>query len=112
MRFPWANLLVAVYAATSTTQGDAQQVGEIGIQGIATTSNPATGIAGVYGAIRTSGRTRASAFFGGGVSDRQFSWRGEVLGYFLLSPDRQRGWGPYLAGGLAAVGGSVDQGYI
>jgi hypothetical protein len=112
MRCRWASLLVAVCAITSTTRGGAQQVREIGIQGIATASEPATGIAGLYGAVRTSGRTRVSAFLGGGASESRFSWRGEALGYFVLSPDRKRGWGPYLAGGVAAVGGTVERGYI
>ena len=103
---------MAVWTATSPTPGGAQQVREIGIQGIVTTSDPLAGVAGPYVAVRTSGRTRVSAFLGGGASDGRFSWRGEGLGYFLLNPDRRGGWGPYVAGGIAAVGGPVQQGYI
>jgi hypothetical protein len=112
MRFLWAEMLVAAGAAISATPGHAQQISEIGIQGIATSSDPALGVGGLYGALRTSGRTRFSAFLGGGVSDGNFAWRGEALGYFLLSPDRRQGWGPYIAGGIAVLGGPVDRGYI
>jgi hypothetical protein len=112
MRCPWVKPLVVVWAVAGTTQGRAQQVREVGIQGVATASDPAAGVAGAYAAIRTSGRTRLSGYIGGGASGGKFAWRTEALGYFLLSPDRRRGWGPYLAGGLAAAGGSVDRGYI
>jgi hypothetical protein len=112
MRFLWAEMFIAAGAAMSATPAHAQQISEIGIQGIATSSDPALGVVGPYGALRTSGRTRLSAFLGGGASDGDFAWRGEALGYFLLSPDRRQGWGPYLAGGIAAVGGPVERGYI
>jgi hypothetical protein len=113
MRFLWAKLLVAAAGATlSATPGEAQQFGEIGIQGVVTSSEPVLGVGGAYGAIRTSGRVRISAFLGGGASDGDFAWRAEALGHFLLSPGRRRGWGPYLAGGIAAVGGPVSRGYI
>jgi hypothetical protein len=112
MHFPWAELLVAACAALSATPGHTQQIGEIGIQGMVTSSDPALVVVGPYGALRTSGRTRISASVGGGVSDGAFAWRAEALGHFLLSPDRRRGWGAYVAGGLAAVGGPVDRGYI
>ena len=113
MHFPWAELLVAAGAAVSaTTPGTTQQIGEIGIQGMVTSSEPAVVVVGPYGALRTSGRTRLSVSVGGGASDGDFAWRAEALGHFLLSPDRRRGWGAYVAGGLAAVGGPVDRGYI
>jgi hypothetical protein len=112
MHFPWAELFVAAGAAMSATPGNTQQVGEIGIQGIVTSSDPVLVVVGPYGALRTSGRTRISASVGGGVSDGDFAWRAEALGHFLLSPDRRRGWGAYVAAGLAAVGGPVDRGYI
>jgi hypothetical protein len=112
MHFPWAELLVAACAAMSATPGNTQQVGEIGIQGIVTSSGPALVVVGPYGALRASGRTRISASVGGGASDGAFAWRAEALGHFLLSPDRRRGSGAYVAGGLAAVGGPVNRGYI
>jgi hypothetical protein len=112
MHSPWAELLVAACAAMSATPGNTQQIGEIGIQGIATSSEPALVVVGPYSGLRISGRTRISASVGGGASDGDFAWRAEALGHFLLSPDRRRGWGAYLAGGLAAVGGPVNRGYI
>jgi hypothetical protein len=112
MRFPWVELLVAAGAAANATSGDAQQISEIGVQGMVTTSEPVLGVVGPYGALRTSGRTRISASVGGGASDGDFAWRAEVLGHFLLNPQRRRGWGPYAAAGLAAVGGPVSRGYI
>jgi hypothetical protein len=112
MHFPWAELLVAAAAAVSATPGNTQQIGEAGIQGIVTASDPALAVVGAYGALRTTGRTRISAFVGGGASDGEFAWRAEALGHFLLSPDRRLGWGAYAAGGLAAVGGPVSRGYI
>ena len=112
MRFPWAELWVATSAAVSATPGQAQRIHEVGIQGLATSSDPALGVAGPYAALRTSGRTRLSVAVGGGISDGAFAWRAEALGHFLLSPDRRSGWGAYGAGGLAAVGGPVHREYI
>ena len=90
----------------------AQQVTEFGVMGIATASDPALVVAGGYGAIRTSRRTRISAGLGAGVSDGRATWRGELLAHFLLNPTRRWGVGVYGAGGVAAVGGPVDQGYL
>lgn len=85
---------------------------EIGIQAIATAADPAIVVAGAYGALRTSARTRVSAAAGAGISDGDFAARGEVLGHFLLSPGQPRGAGFYLAGGVAAVEGPVSRGYL
>lgn len=112
MRFRWAELLVVASAVMTAAPGDAQQISEIGVQGLVTSSEPVLGVVGPYGAFRTSGRTRISAFLGGGASDGDFAWRAEALGHFLLSPDRRRGWGAYLAGGVAAIGGTINRGYI
>ena len=113
MRFRWRELLVPVAALTgAAVPGVAQQVREIGVQAIATTSNPALGVAGVYAALRTSRRTRLSASVGAGVSDGDLAWRGELLGHFLLSPEERRAAGLYFAGGVAAVEGPVSRGYL
>jgi hypothetical protein len=85
---------------------------ELGVLGIATAADPAVGVAGVYGAIRTSFRTRVSAALAAGVSDGDPAWRGELLAHFLLNPTRLRGAGVYGAGGIAVAGGPVDQGYV
>ena len=108
-------VLAALLAAALMLGGvpvAAQQVTEFGIMGVATASDPALAVAGGYGAIRTSRRTRVSAGLGAGVSDGRAAWRGELLAHFLLNPTRHRGVGVYGAGGIAAVGGPVDQGYL
>jgi len=90
----------------------AQHAKELGLQAIGTASDPALGVAGVYGAIRTSVQTRISASAGLGISRSDAAWRGELLIHLLMSPTRRRGVGVYAAGGVAAVGGPVEQGYI
>jgi hypothetical protein len=90
----------------------AQQSKELGVQVVATASDPALVVAGVYAGIRTSARTRLSAAAGAGVSSGDPAVRGELLGHFLLSPHQRTGPGFYFAGGLAAVGGAVDRGYL
>jgi hypothetical protein len=89
-----------------------QQGRELGIQAVATTSDPPLAVAGLYGGIRTSTRTRISATAGAGFSSEDLAFRAEILGHFLLSPSRQRGVGFYLAGGVAAVAGPIDRGYL
>jgi hypothetical protein len=106
-----AALLVAALGSGGAPVA-AQQVTEFGVMGIATASDPTLVVAGGYGAIRTSGRTRISAGLGAGASEGRAAWRGELLAHFLLNPTRQWGVGVYGAGGLAAVGGPVDQGYL
>jgi hypothetical protein len=105
-------MIATAWAVGGAAQGVAQQVREIGIEAVAASSDPAIFVAGPYGALRPSGRTRISAAFGAGVSDGAFAWRGELLGHFLLSPVLRRGWGAYFGGGLAAVGGPVSRGYL
>jgi hypothetical protein len=112
MRFPWAELLAGAGALWGPGAAASQQVRELGVQAVATSSDPALAVAGGYAGLRTSGRTRFSVAGGVGVSDRELAWRAEALGHFLLNPDRRRGWGGYLAGGLAAVGGPVSRGYL
>jgi hypothetical protein len=90
----------------------AQQVREVGLQATTTASDPALLIGGVYAALRTSLRTRVSVAAGAGSSGGDAAWRGELLAHFLLNPDRQRGAALYGAGGLAVVGGPVDEGYL
>jgi hypothetical protein len=104
--------LSAVAALAAATPAGAQQVKELGIQITGTLSDPALAAGGVYGAWRPSSRARISAALGLGRSDGETAWRGELLGHFLLAPDRKRSPGAYLAGGLAVVGGPVDQGYL
>jgi hypothetical protein len=115
-RWPAAGHVLAALLVAALGLGGApvaaQQVTELGVMGIATASDPTLLVAGGYAAIHTSGRTRISAGLGAGASDGRAAWRGELLAHFLLNPTRQWGVGVYGAGGLAAVGGPVDQGYL
>ena len=90
----------------------AQQAREIGVQAIVTGSNPVLGVGALYGALRTSNRTRLSVTGGVGTSAGEAAFRAELLGHFLLSPNKRKGTGPYFAAGVAAVGGPVDRGYL
>lgn len=112
MRSPWPELLALAGTLVWVRPAAAQRGSEFGLQVIATASDPALAVAGVFGALRTSARTRVSAGLGGGVSDGEFAARGELLGHFLLSPGQPKGAGFYLAGGVAAVEGPVSRGYL
>jgi hypothetical protein len=107
-----SELLLLAGALTWAAPLAAQQGREIAIQAIGTTSDPALAVAALQGAVRTSTRTRFSAAVGAGTSSGELAVRGEILGHFLLSPNKQRGVGFYFAGGVAAVGGPVDRGYL
>jgi hypothetical protein len=107
----WRSVLAAMVVVTAPPLA-AQQGKELGLQAIGTASDPALGVAGVYGAIRTSSRTRVSASAGAGVSRSDAAWRGELLVHLLVNPTARRGLGVYAAGGAAAVGGPVERGYI
>ena len=108
----FSELLLLAGALTWAAPLAAQQGREIGIQAIGTTSDPALAVAAIHGGLRTSTRTRFSAAVGAGSSSGELAFRGEVLGHFLLSPNQRRGVGFYFAGGVAAVGGPVDRGYL
>ncbi|MBA3443579.1 MAG: hypothetical protein H0T58_01815 [Gemmatimonadales bacterium] len=105
-------LLLLAGALTLSAPLNAQQGREMGIQAIGTAADPSLVVAAVYGGIRSSTRTRLSASAGAGVSSGEPAFRGEILGHFLLSPSKTDGPGFYFAGGVAAVGGGVDQGYV
>ncbi len=107
---PLAGAMLA--AAIAAGPAVAQQVRELGVAAIVTASDPALAVGGVYGALRTSLRTRISAAAGVGASGGETAWRAELLGHFLLSPTRRSGAGVYGAGGVALVGGPVKQGYL
>jgi hypothetical protein len=103
---------LAVAALMAAPPLAAQQVRELGVQLTATASDPALVAAGLYGALRTSLRTRLSAAAAAGVSDDAAAWRGELLAHFLLSPAKRMGWGAYASGGVAMVAGAVERGYV
>lgn len=103
---------MAAGALTWIAPAAAQQGREGGIQATVTASDPALAVAALYGALRTTARTRLSAALGAGVSDGDLAARGELLGHFLLSPSQTRGAGFYFAGGLAAVAGPDAGAYL
>jgi hypothetical protein len=112
MTLPWAELLLAG-GLIGVAPLAAQQGKELGVQVVSTASDPALAVAGLYGGLRTSSRTRLSVAAGGGASsDGDPAFRAEALAHFLLSPGKREGWGFYFAGGLAAVEGPVDRGYL
>lgn len=111
MPLPWPELLLAG-TLTGVTPLTAQVNKELGVQVVAAGSDPVLAVAGVYGGLRTSARTRLSAAAGAGVSSGDLALRGEALGHFLLSPNQREGPGFYFAGGLAVVDGPVDRGYL
>jgi len=110
----WADvaLLCLVGLVPARRTAAAQTAAELGAVAMATASDPALVAVGAYGGLRTSLRTRVSAAALVGVSDEEAAWRGELLAHFLLNPTRLRGAGVYGAGGIALVGGPVDQSYI
>jgi hypothetical protein len=99
-------------ALTWADIGAAQQARELGAQTIGTFSDPGLLVAGGYGALRTTGRSRVSLSLALGASDGELAVRGELLGHFLLSPEEHRTPGFYLAGGVAGVEGAVSRGYL
>jgi len=107
----WCSLALAAAAAIPVSLS-AQQVRELGVQALLTTSDPALVSGGLYGAIRVAARARIAATLGAGVSDGRAAGRGELLAHFLLSPGATGQPGIYLGGGIAGVVGPVDQGYV
>ncbi|MBA3259088.1 MAG: hypothetical protein H0T68_06450 [Gemmatimonadales bacterium] len=85
---------------------------EVGLQAVGTASDPPLAVGGGYAALRVSRRFRLSLAAGVGGSDDRIAGRGELLAHFLLAPRARRGVGGYVAAGIAAVGGPVDQGYL
>ncbi|MEO8090428.1 MAG: hypothetical protein ABI703_09040 [Gemmatimonadales bacterium] len=111
MPLAWPELLLAGSVMGAAPLA-AQQGKELGVQAVVTASDPAVAVAGIYGGLRTSSRTRLSVAAGVGTSSGEAAFRGELLGHFLLSPNKKDGPGFYFAGGVAAVEGPVDQGYL
>ena len=107
----WASLAAAALVAAPASAA-AQQVKELGVQVIGTASDPGFLGAGVYGAWRPSRRSRISLGAAVGGADGQTAWRGELLAHFLLTPRAPAGVGVYGAGGVAAVSGPIDQGFV
>ncbi len=104
--------LVAVVALVAPPPLAAQRIAELGLQATALAADPGSIFGGVYGALRTSFRMRVSLAAGIGAARDVTTPRAEALVHFLLSPSRRTGVGPYVAGGVAVVGGPLDAGYL
>jgi hypothetical protein len=107
----WGSLAAAVAIAAPSPVA-AQRVSELGAQATALIASPGSMVGGVYGALRTSARTRISVAAGVGGALGETVVRGELLAHFLLNPARLRGVGPYVAGGVAVESGPVEEGYL
>lgn len=112
MPSPWTELALLAGALTWASPAVGQHGKELGVQALATASDPALVAAGVYGGLRVSARTRVSVMVGAGASRGDLAGRAELLGHFLLSPGQRRGPGFYFAGGLAVVEGVISRGYL
>jgi hypothetical protein len=108
----WRELALVATCLGPAPRLSAQQIRELGVQATGTFSDPALAVAGVYGALRTLGRTRISVSVSAGGSGGDAVIRGEVLAHFLLSPEKLRGAGFYLAGGIAGVEGRTGRGFL
>jgi hypothetical protein len=107
----WGSLIVAAALAAPLPVA-AQRVVELGAQATALAADPGSMFGGAYGALRTSLRTRVSVAAGVGAVEGSAAVRGELLLHFLLNPTRRTGVAPYAAGGVAVVGGPLDEGYL
>ena len=107
----WGSLAAAVALAAPSPVA-AQRIAELGVQATALAADPGSAVGGVYGALRTSLRTRISVAAAVGGSEGETVVRGELLAHFLLNPTRRRGVAPYVAGGVAVVGGQAEEGYL
>jgi hypothetical protein len=108
----WRELVLVGAALGWGQAGNAQQVKELGLQLTGAFSSPAVAVAGVYGALRTAGRTRFSLSLAAGGWGGEPVVRGELLAHFLLSPEERRKPGFYLAGGIAGLEGAASRGYL
>jgi hypothetical protein len=107
----WGSLAAAV-ALVAPSPVAAQRVAELGAQVTALVARPGSMVGGVYGALRTSTRTRISVGAGIGGALGQTVLRGELLVHFMLSPTRRNGVAPYVAGGVAVESEPVEEGYL
>jgi len=113
MTWTWARrfLLVAATAVLAVEPAAAQRAAELGIHGVFTAQDEELFAGGLYGALRTTRRTRIALTIAAGSAGSEFVARGELLGHFLLSPTT-RGVGVYAGGGIAGVVGPGEEGYL
>ncbi len=111
MTWRWTSACAVLLAIGSSAA--AQQARELGVQATVLASSPAVAVAGLYGALRTTARTRLAVTAGVGATDGRFAWRSELLAHFLLNPRSTTRPGIYGGGGVAATGaGGQAKGYV
>lgn len=112
MTSTWVRRAALALALTSIPDaGAAQRARELGLHAIFTAQEDELFAAGLYGAVRTTRRTRLALTAAAGSAGGEFAARGEVLGHFLLSPG-STGAGVYGGGGLAGITGAADEGFV
>lgn len=89
----------------------AQRARELGLVGIFTAQDEELFAGGLYGAVRTTRRTRLAMTAAAGSAGGEFVLRGELLGHFLLSPT-SRSVGLYGGGGIAGIAGAGEEGFL
>ena len=110
---PAALLLGAAGLAPPPLAAQRSHMRELGVQGAVLATSPAMVLGGVYGAIRTSRRTRLALTASAGAAGGALAWRGELLAHFLLNPESTRRAGVYGGGGLALAGtADASRGYV
>ena len=116
MTWRWASpalLLSLAGLAPPPLAAQRSRVREIGLQGTVLATDPAMVLGGVYGAIRTSPRTRLALTASAGTAGGAVAWRGELLAHFLLNPRSTRRAGVYGGGGVAVAGtAAASRGYV
>lgn len=112
MTCAWRSLLALAAGAVLPLAASAQQVRELGVQGIVTTAAPVLVAGGLYGAVRPSRHTRVALTLTGGEAGGSAAGRGELVAQALAMPTRTRGAQVYVGGGIAGVVGPADRAYI
>jgi hypothetical protein len=109
-----SGFLACCFAAGAAVRVLAQepQGFEAGVQGVAALASRSFLGAGLTGAVRPGGRLRLIISALPGTRDGSFAFRGEAGGHFMLNPERRRGLGIYGVGGIVALLGRRDAGYV
>lgn len=115
MTSTWGRIAGGALAACSLLMeaepAAAQRARELGLHAVLTAQDAELVAGGIYGAIRTTRRTRLAFTAAAGSAGDEFVARGEILGHFLLSP-ASRGIGVYGGGGIAGIAGSGEEGFL
>lgn len=112
MNSTWGRLAAVMVALLLAPDvGAAQRARELGLHGVFTAQDEELLAGGVYGALRTTRRTRLAATAAAGSAGGEFVLRGELLGHFLLSPT-SRSLGVYGGGGIAGIAGAGEEGFL